>query len=91
MFHASDPAGPQSRAIHDQSIQLNFSFPVKKTATASVKGLIVFQDHNRFFDRIECGTPAAEHIPASFNGISYAIQVRLDHVVRNGPGAAMDD
>jgi len=91
MFHTSDAPSPQGRAIHDQSIELNFSFPVKEAAAAGVKGLIVFQDDNRFFDRIECGTSAAEYIPASFNGISHAIQVCLDHVVRDGPSAAMDD
>src|SRR2546430_8880386 len=67
MFHTSDAPSPQGHAIHDQSIELNSSFPVKEAAAAGVKGLIVFQDDNRFFDRIECGTSAAEYFPASFN------------------------
>ena len=42
-------------------------------------------------DRIQRGTSSAQYLPATLDGISHTLQMGFDHVVRNGPGAAMDD
>jgi hypothetical protein len=61
VFDTSHAPSPQGTAVHDQSIQLDFPFPVKEAATAGVKGFVIFEDHNCFFDRIQRGTSSAQY------------------------------
>ena len=69
---------------------MHFAVAIEKAAAAGVEGLVVFHDDDGFFDRIERRTAALEHAPARSHGIAHAVEMGFDHVVRNGPGAAMN-
>ena len=47
-------------------------------------------DHG-FFHGIERRPAAFEHPPACGHGVAHAVEMSFDHVIRNGPGAAVDD
>ena len=91
MLDAADASGTQRAAVHDQRVELYFAVAIEKAPASGVKGLVIFHDHDCFLDRIERRTAAAEHFPSRRQGVADAIQMRVDHVIRNGPGAAMDE
>src|SRR5271163_1189712 len=91
MFHAAHAPGTKSCALHNQSIELHFAISVKEAAASCVKGLIIFHDHDCFLDRVERRAPSLQHLPASRHRIAHAIEMSLDHVIRNGPCTAVDE
>ena len=87
-FDATYPAAAQGRAVHDEGVELHFAVAVQKAATAGVKGFVILEyDHG--FDRVQSGAAAFQRAPSGRGGIAHANKVRLDHVVGNGPGAAV--
>src|SRR5439155_4104493 len=64
---------------------------IEEAPAAGVKRFVVFDDDDRFLYRIQCRSATVEHTPASSNRVAHTVQVGLDHVVRNGPGATVDE
>src|SRR5437588_12928230 len=83
VFHASDAAGAQSVAIHDERIELHLALAVQEAAATSIKGLVIFHHDYASLDRVERRTAALEDAPARVNGVADAIEVSFDHVIRN--------
>ena len=91
VLDAADTSASQRGAVHHEGVELHFAIAVEKAAAAGVKGLVVFHDDDRFLDRVERRPSALKHVPSGGAGIAHAVQVSLDHVIGNGPGAAVDD
>ena len=89
-LHAAHASGAQGGAVHDEGIELHFAVAIEKAAAAGVESLVVFHDDDGFFDRVERRAAAFEHAPARGHGVAHAVEMSFDHVVRNGPGAAMN-
>ena len=87
---AADASGAQGRAIHDEGVELHLAVAIEETAATCVESLVVFHDDHGFFDRIERRAATFEHAPARSHGIAHAVEVGVDHVVRNGPCAAVN-
>ena len=90
MFNAAHSSRPQGRSIHDQRIELHPAFAIEKTATSGIKRLVIFHDNDRFFDGIKSGAAPIQHMPSSRECGSHPVEMCLNHVIRNGPGTAMD-
>ena len=88
---AADAAAAQGRAVHDERVELHFAVAVEETAASGVESFIVFENDHGFFNRVERRAAAFEHAPSGGGGVAHAVEVRLDHVVGNGPGAAVYD
>src|ERR1700690_4060719 len=86
----ADAASPQGCAIHDESVELHLAVAVEEAAAPGVEGLVVFHHDYGRFDRVERGAAALERMPACGGGVADAVEVRLDHVVGNSPGAAVN-
>ena len=84
-------AGAQSGAVHDERIELHLAVAIEKAAATRVEGLVVFHDDHSFLDRIERRSTAFEHPPARSHGVAHTVEMSFHHVIRNGPGAAMND
>ena len=89
-LNTAHAAAAQGGAIHDERVELHFAVAIQKAAAAGVEGLVIFHDDDSFFDRIERRPAALEHAPARSHGVAHAVEMSFHHVVRNGPGAAMN-
>src|SRR5882724_13135642 len=90
MLDAAYATGAQSSAIHHQGIELHAAIAREKAAAARVKGFIVFHADDGSFHRVERGPAAFQNMPALFQRLLHAESVGFDHVVRDGPGTAVD-
>ena len=92
-MRSTQPTPPRAQrgAVHDERIELYFAVAIEKAAAAGIKGLVVFHDDHGFFDGIKRRSAAFEHPPARSHGVAHAVEMSFDHVIRNGPGAAMND
>src|ERR1035441_307920 len=72
-FDASDAAAAQGRAVHDESIELYLAIAIQETATAGVEGFIVFENHHGFFDGVESGAAAFQHVPSGGGGVAHTV------------------
>ena len=90
MLHASHTARPQRRPVHDERIQLDLGFAIEKAAAARIECLIVFHDDDRFLHRIQRRSATLQNAPSSGYRVPDAVQMRLDHIVRNSPGTAVN-
>ena len=88
---AADAAAAEGRAVHDESVELHFAVAVQETAASGVESFVVFENDDGFFDRVESRAAAFQHAPSGGGGIAHTVEVRLDHVIGNGPGAAVND
>ncbi len=88
---AAHASAAQRGAVHDEGIELHFAVAIEKAAAAGIESLVVFHDDDSFFDRIERRPATLEHAPARGHGVAHAVEMGFDHVVGNGPGAAMND
>ena len=88
---AANASGAQGRAVHDEGIELHLAVAIEKAAATGVESLVVFHDDHSFFDRIERRSATFEHAPARGHRVAHAVEMSFDHVVRNGPCAAMND
>ena len=69
---------------------MHFAVAIQKAAAAGVEGFVVFHDDHGFLDSVERRAAAFEHAPTRSHGVAHAVEMGFDHVVRNGPGAAMN-
>src|SRR3954451_20754932 len=90
MLNSTDAAGTQRVAVHDESVELNFAFAIEKAAATSVKGLVIFHDDDGFLDGVESGAGLLQNAPTGGDSVPHAIDVGVDHVGRNSPGATMN-
>jgi hypothetical protein len=88
---ASYAAAPEGRTVHDEGVELNFTVAIQEGAAAGVEGLVIFEDDDCFFDRIQGRTATFEDAPSSSGGVAHTVEVRVDHIVGNGPGSAVYD
>ena len=68
VLHAPHSSSAQGGAIHDQRVQLYLAIAVEKASTPGVKGLVIFHDNDRLFDRVQRQPTAAQHTPARGHG-----------------------
>ena len=85
------PPAAQGVAVHDEGIELYFAVAIQKAAAAGIESLVVFHDDHGFFDRVERRAAAFQHPPARSHGVAHAVEMSFHHVIRNGPGTAMND
>ena len=90
-FDATDAAAAQGCAVHDEGVELHLAVAIQEAAAPGVEGFVIFEDDDRFFNRIESRAATLEHAPSSGGGVTHSIEVRVDHVVGDGPGAAVYD
>src|SRR5581483_4025257 len=81
VLHATDAASAQGCAIHDERVKLNLAFAIEKAAAASVEGLIVFHDDDRFFDGIESRASAGQNAPARGDRVAHTTKMGVHHVI----------
>ena len=90
MLDTSYAPRAKRRAVHDQRIELNFTVAVEEAAAAGIKRLVIFHDHDCFFNRIERSSAFAQSTPAHGGGIAHSEQMGLNHIVGNRPRATVD-
>src|SRR5580692_5137442 len=90
-FHASHAPCPQRRTVHDQRIQLHLAVAIQKASPAGIESCVVLHDDDGFLDCIQCRAAALEHAPACDQRVAHPMQVRLHHVIRHGPSAAVNN
>ena len=88
---AADASGAQSGAVHNERVELDFSFTIQKAAASGVEGLVVFHDDNGLLDGVKRRTAVLEHAPSRGQRVVDASDVGVDHGVGHGPGAAVND
>ena len=88
---AADAATAEGLAIHDEGVELHFAVAIEKTAAAGVESFVVFHHDDGLFNRVEGGAAQFQHTPTGRRGVADAMEVRLDHVIGNGPGTAVND
>jgi hypothetical protein len=88
---AAYASGAQGCAFHDERVELHFAVAIEEAAASGIEGLVVFHDHDGFFDGVERGAAAAQYLPACGLGVADSVEVSLDHVIWNGPGASVDN
>ena len=91
MLDASDAAGAKRRSIHNKCVELDFAVAIQKAAASGVEGLVVFHDDDGFFNGVERRATTFKHTPSGAQGIVDPSDVGVDHVIRHGPGATMND
>ena len=66
------------------------AFAGEEAASAGVEGLIIFHDGDGGLNRIESGGAFFQQRVAGSKSAGYALSMRLDQIVRDVPGAAMN-
>ena len=87
----SHASGAERCAVHNEGVELNFSVSIQKAPSTGVEGLVVFHDDDRFLDGIESRASAIKHAPSRSARVGHAMNVGVDHVIRHGPRAAVND
>src|SRR5580692_5489438 len=90
-FDASDAAAAQSCAVHDEGVELHLAVAVQEAATSRVEGFVVFESDHGFFDGVEGRAATFQSAPSRGGRIAHSVEVRLNHVVGNIPGTAVND
>src|SRR3984957_3053280 len=91
MLDASHSAGAQSRAVHDEGVELDPAVAIQKAAASGIERLVVFHNDDGFFDGVEGRAATVEHAPSSGESIRDTADVGIDHVLGHGPGAAVNN
>ena len=91
VLDTSDATRAEGCSVHNEGIELDFAVAVQKAASPGVESFVVFHNHNCFFSGIERRAALLEHAPTRGRGILHAVEVSLDKIVRNGPGATVDE
>src|ERR1700682_2168875 len=89
-LHTAHTSAAQRSSVHDERIELHFAVAIQKAAATRVKGLVIFHDDHSFLDGIERCPATFQHAPTRGHCIANAIEMGFDHVIGNGPGAAMN-
>src|SRR5262249_48650920 len=82
--------GAHGAAVHEECIELHTAIAGKEAATSSMECIVIFEDGNCGFNRIDSRRAFAEQSITSGQSIGHAALVRVDHVIGNSPGAAVD-
>ena len=90
VLHAAHAAGAKRGPVHHEGIELHAAVAGEKAAAAGVKSLIVFHAGDGGFHGVQRRAAAFQHMPALGQRFLHSGDVGLHHVIRNGPGAAMD-
>jgi hypothetical protein len=88
---AASAHGAACATVHEKCVELDPAIAGEKGASARVEGLIVFEDGDSSFNGIDGGGATIEQGVAGEECTADAAAVGFDGVVRNGPGAAMDE
>ena len=78
-------------AVHDDGVAFDAAVKIEMRAVTGVEDGIVLEDHDGGFDGVESGTAARKNGPAGSEGAMAAGFARVDGIVRNVPGAAMNN
>src|SRR5689334_9474280 len=89
-LHAPNATSAKGGAIHHEGIKLHASVAGKKTAAAGVKRIVIFHADNGGFHGVQRGAATFQNVPALGQRLLDADCVGFHHIVRNGPGAAVD-
>ena len=89
-LHTANATGAQSSAIHHEGIELHAAVAGEKAAAAGVKGFIVFHADDSGFHGVHRRAAAFQNVPAFIQRHLHAVSMGFNHVVRDGPGAAMN-
>src|SRR2546423_7334924 len=89
-LHAANATGAKCGSIHDQRIHLHAAVAGKKAAVSGVEDIVFFHHHYSFFHGLERSAALGQDVPASVECLAYSVLVRFRHLIRNGPGPAMN-
>ena len=90
MFDAAHAAGAQRGAVHHAGIELHPAIHVQERPTARVKRLVVFHMHDGGFYRVKAASAFLQHRETRGRGGAHALQMRLNRVIGDRPGPAVD-
>src|SRR5436309_3525731 len=90
MLHAPYSTGPQGISIHHERIELNPAIARQKAAPACIEGFVVFHGDDGRFHRVHGRAASLQQVPANGQSLAHSPEMGLDHVIWNGPGAAMN-
>ncbi len=90
VLHASHASRAKRGSIHDQRIHLHAPIAIQKAATPGVESLVIFHDDDGLLNGIESRAAALEHAPSRGQRVVHATKMGVDHVIRHGPGPAMN-
>src|SRR4029077_10989784 len=88
-LHPADAAAAQRRSLHDERVELHFPVAIEEAAPPGVEGLIVFHAAASFSHGTERSAAFAHRLPSGSDGVTHAVQVRVDHVIGNRPCATV--
>ncbi len=81
----------QRRSVHDDGVALHPPVQVQMRAKSRVEDRIIFEHHDRGFNRVERGAASLENRPSRFERAMAAGFARLNGFIRNIPRAAVND
>lgn len=87
---APNASGAQRGAAHHRGIELHASVGVEEAAAPGIEGLVIFHHDDGGFHGLDGTSAALEHLPSSSHGVADTVDVRVDEMIGNGPGTAMD-
>src|SRR5262245_12777969 len=90
MLDAADAAGSHGSSLHHERVHLYPAIAGQEASAARVKGFVVLHGHDSGFDGVQRHAAALQHAPSFGDCILHTGQMRVDHVIGYGPGAAMD-
>src|SRR5437868_4781413 len=88
-LNASYSAGAHGSAVHDQRIHLDFSISCKKTAEGGIESVVIFHDHDSFFDRFQRRASRDKDFPTNAKRILHAPTMIFHNLVGHRPSSAM--
>jgi hypothetical protein len=91
---ASDATGAHGSghaAIHEQCVELDLAIAGEERAAACVERLVVLEDGDRGFYRVNGGGAALEQRVAGEERTANTEGVGIDIAIGDGPGAAMNE
>ena len=88
---AGDGAGFQGGGLHDDGVAFDLAIEIEMRTVARVEDGIVFEDGDGRFDGVKSVSARMKDGPASFEGAMTAGFAGVNRVVRDIPGAAVND
>ena len=91
-MRSTQPTPPPRRVLPSMMKASSCTLPsrLRKLPRPGIKSLVIFHDDDGFLDGVERRPAAFQHPPARSHGVAHTVEMSFHHVIRNGPGTAMN-
>src|SRR5271170_2365149 len=87
---AGHASGAHGASVHEQGVELHAAIAGEEAAASGIEGVVVFEDGNGGLDCVYSRCTFVELCVSGTESVGDAALMRFDHVVRDGPGSAVN-